>query len=413
MRILHFADVHIGIETYGHIDPQTGLSTRLLDTLAAFDEVVEHALNEHVDLVLFCGDAYRSREPSQTHQREFARRLLRLSQANIPVFLLVGNHDLPHALGRASALEIFGVLEVPQITIGDRLAIYRVETPAGPVQIVGLPWPRRSVLFSREEVRGLSLDEVTDMVQRRLADGLEREFNRLEPSIPAILAGHAMLSSATVGGERNMMLGQDHVLMPSSVVNPALDYVALGHVHRHQVLHQLPLTTYSGSLQRTDFGEAEEEKGFCIVDLDPSRPQGRRLADFRFVKVNARPFATVEVEIRQDDQDPTSTVLEAISRHRIQDAIVRLLISVPEELAPLIRDGELRAALEQAHHVASIRKETSGSNRPRLGMADSRTMSEMEALDKYLELRGIAPERKALLTRYARELLSVLESRPD
>lgn len=413
MRILHFADIHIGIETYGRTDPQTGLSTRLLDTLSAFDEVVEHALSEHVDLVLFCGDAYRSREPSQTHQREFARRLLRLSRANIPVFLLVGNHDLPHALGRASALEIFGVLEVPQTTIGDRLATYRIETLAGPVQIVALPWPRRSVLFSKEEVRGLSLDQVTGLVQERLADGLEREFSRLEPSIPAVLAGHAMLSSATASGERNMMLGQDHVLMPSSVINPALDYVALGHVHRHQVLHQLPLTTYSGSLQRTDFGEADEEKGFCIVDIDPSKPQGRRLTGFRFVKVNARPFVTVEVSIQQGDLDPTSTVLEAISRNRVQDAIVRLLITVPEELAPLIRDGEIRAALERAHHVASIRKETSGLNRSRLGMADSRTMSAMEALDKYLELRGIAAERKALLKRYARELLSTIETRMD
>jgi len=57
-------------------------------------------LENKVDLVLFCGDAYKSREPSQTHQREFAKRINRLSTAGIPIFLLVGNHDLPNAIGR-------------------------------------------------------------------------------------------------------------------------------------------------------------------------------------------------------------------------------------------------------------------------------------------------------------------------
>ena len=58
MRILHFADLHIGVENYGRTDPQTGLSTRLLDFLSALDEVVEYALSRDVDLVLLAGDAY-------------------------------------------------------------------------------------------------------------------------------------------------------------------------------------------------------------------------------------------------------------------------------------------------------------------------------------------------------------------
>jgi len=104
MRIVHFADLHLGVENYGRIDPQTGLSTRLGDFLSAFDEVVDYALKENVDLVLFCGDAYKSREPSQTHQREFAKRIWRLASNDVPVFLLIGNHDLPNAIGRATSI---------------------------------------------------------------------------------------------------------------------------------------------------------------------------------------------------------------------------------------------------------------------------------------------------------------------
>ncbi len=85
MRILHFADLHLGVENYsGGNNPETGLSWRFHDFLAALDEVVVYALNNAVDLVLFCGDAYKSRDPSQTHQREFARRIWELASAGIP-----------------------------------------------------------------------------------------------------------------------------------------------------------------------------------------------------------------------------------------------------------------------------------------------------------------------------------------
>ena len=43
MRILHFSDLHIGVENYGRTDPNTGLSTRLTDFLEALDELVEFA----------------------------------------------------------------------------------------------------------------------------------------------------------------------------------------------------------------------------------------------------------------------------------------------------------------------------------------------------------------------------------
>jgi len=95
LKILHFADLHLGVETYGRLDPTTGLSSRLLDSLSALDQVVDYAIDNRVDLVLFCGDAYKSREPTQTQQREFARRINRLSTSNIPIFLLVPSAGQP------------------------------------------------------------------------------------------------------------------------------------------------------------------------------------------------------------------------------------------------------------------------------------------------------------------------------
>ncbi len=124
MRILHFSDLHIGVENYGRLDPNTGFSTRLNDFLFSLDQVVEWALTEDVDLVLLAGDAYKGRDPSQTHQREFATRLARLSNAGIPSMLLVGNHDLPSVVSRATAVEIFRTLQLPRVTVADGLQNY-------------------------------------------------------------------------------------------------------------------------------------------------------------------------------------------------------------------------------------------------------------------------------------------------
>jgi len=170
LKILHFADLHLGVETYGHLDPATGLSSRLLDFLNALDQVVDYAVENRVDLVLFCGDAYRSREPTQTHQREFAKRINRLSTSGIPIFLLVGNHDLPNAIGRATTTEIFDTLAVRNVYVSNRPQIYPIPTNSGTIQIVSLPWLRRSALLTREETKNLTFDQINQRLEQALSN---------------------------------------------------------------------------------------------------------------------------------------------------------------------------------------------------------------------------------------------------
>ena len=405
MRIVHFSDVHIGVENYGRPDPETGLSTRLGDFLASLDEVVDYAIDEGADLALFCGDAYKSRDPTQTHQREFAKRVARLSSAGVPAFLLLGNHDMPHVASRATALEIFRTLDVPNVYNGDRAGTYVVQTRDGPLQIVALPWIRRSGFLAREEMRGLTPDEVNDAIQRSLANTIRQQVAELDESVPAVFAGHVSVSEAEAGSEQSMMLGTDHVILKSDLSLPQLDYVALGHVHRHQVLGRDPLIVYSGSLQRVDFGEEKDDKGFCVIELDPSRPAGRRVTDFQFHHVDARRFLTVEVDVRRGDPDPTATVVQAIRSHHVEAAIVRVSISLQAEQDAYLRQEEIRQALEGAHFVASISREVADQPRNRLGNRSSDGLEPREALRLYLESRQIPDDRAKVLMRHASELM--------
>ncbi len=405
MRILHFSDVHIGVENYGRTDPETGMSSRLSDFLSTFDEVVEYALENDVHLALFCGDAYKSRDPSQTHQREFAKRIARLSSAGIPVFLLVGNHDMPNVIGRATALEIFRTLDVPSVITGDTLRTYVVPTAEGPVQIVALPWIRRSAFLGRDDTRSLTPDQITEAIQERLTQAIRAQAESLDLSVPAIFAGHVSISTALTGSEQSMMLGRDHVLLKSSVALPQLDYVALGHIHRQQVLGDDPPVVYAGSLQRVDFGEEKDQKGFYVLDLDPKMPAGRRVQEYRFHEVDARAFVTVAANIRDGDPDPTATVVKKIAVHDIDGAIVRVKISIPSELESRLSDAEVRRSLESAHFVASISREIRQEVRPRLGQAYSGGLDPRETLDVYLKGRNVAADRAKVLMSYAETLM--------
>jgi exonuclease SbcD len=405
MKILHFADLHLGVETYGHLDPATGLSSRLLDFLNALDQVVDYALENKVDLLLFCGDAYRSREPTQTQQREFAKRINRLSTGGIPIFLLVGNHDLPNAIGRATTTEIFDTLAVKNVYVSNRPEVYRILTSSGIIQIVSLPWLRRSALLTREETKNLTFDQINQRLEQALSSVIIAKAKELDPKLPAILAAHVWVSGAKVGSERSMVIGQEHALLLSNVAHLAFDYIALGHIHKHQVLSNNPPVVYPGSLERLDFGEEGDDKGFYLVEIDPNRETGKRLISFDFHQVSGRRFLTININIEPADE-PTTMVLKAIAEQRdeVKDAIVRLSISLPAELEGQLRDNDIRNALKEAHYF-TIAKDIRREPRLRLGRWTAEEITPLDALKAYLESKKVAPERARLLLEYGERLI--------
>jgi exonuclease SbcD len=350
MKIIHFADLHLGVENYGRIDPASGLPSRLLDFLGSLDQMVDYAIASKVDLVLFCGDVYKSRDPSQTQQREFARRIRRLSESDVPILLLIGNHDIPNALGRATTTEIFNTLAIKNVYVANHPGLYTISSPGGGVQVVALPWLRRSALLGKEDSRNLNLDQLNQKMSQVLTGIVEDNARALDPKIPSLLAAHVWVTGARIGSEDSMTIGKEHVLLPGSVANPAFDYIALGHIHRHQVLAEKPPLVYAGSLERLDFGDEGDEKGFYLVEISPGPSSGTRKTSFEFHPVTGRRFLTIRVDIEPQETEPMATVHKAIGRQVITDAIVRLQISLPQEIEGQVSDSELRNALKDAHY---------------------------------------------------------------
>ena len=133
-----------GWRTTGGSILRNGLNQRLHDFLKSLDQAIDGAIAAKVDLVVFAGDIYKTRDPTPTHQREFARRIQRLPPPASRPCIVAGNHDIPMSAGRATSVDIFRALEVPSVTVARTIGTHVIETQAGPVQIVAFPWAVRS-----------------------------------------------------------------------------------------------------------------------------------------------------------------------------------------------------------------------------------------------------------------------------
>jgi exonuclease SbcD len=382
IRILHLSDIHMGSGfAHGRINPETGLNTRLEDFVQTLRHCIDRALSESVDLVLFGGDAFPDATPAPYIHQAFAREFRRLVDAEIPTVLLVGNHD-QHSQGAGGAsLCIYRTLGVPNVIVGDRLETHRIQTRNGDVQVITLPWLTRSTLLTRPETEGLSMSEVGHLLLDRLRVALEGEIRQLDPDIPTILLAHLMADAANYGAERFLAVGKGFTIPVSFLTRDAFDYVALGHVHRHQILCEDPPIVYPGSIERVDFSEEHEEKGFVRVDLDRGR------AEIEFCPLPVRAFRTIEVNLSETD-DPQAKLVEAIQSQEIDDAVVRLIYQLRPEQIDQIDDAELHQALSSAHTYTIQAELVSQLSRPRLPeLGVGAEIAPLDALKAYLDNR--------------------------
>lgn len=393
IAILHLSDIHLGSSfTHGRINPETGVNTRLEDFVNTLSRCIDRAIEEPADLVLFGGDAFPDATPPPYIQEAFAAQFRRLADAEIPAVLLVGNHD-QHSQGTGGAsLCIYRTLAVPGFRVGDSLETHRIATRNGDVQVLTLPWLTRSTLLTRPETEGHTLAEVNALLIERLRPALEAEIRRLNPEIPTILLGHLMVDRATLGAERFLAVGKGFTIPISLLIRPEIDYVALGHVHKHQNLNAAnnPPVVYPGSLERVDFSEEKEEKGYVWLNLEKGK------ADWQFCPVPVRSFQTIEVDVSRS-QEPQKDIMNAIAKQPIEETVVRLIYKLRSEQLDEIDTPSLHQAL-QLSHTYTIRPElVSQLATPRLPeLGSSSHIDPFAALQAYLsnrdDLKDIAPE---------------------
>lgn len=234
---IHAADLHIDSPFSGLQEEQERVARLLRDsTFKAFDNLVDAALRSSVDFVLIAGDVYDGQDRSLRAQLRFARGLSRLADAGISSFVVHGNHDPLDGWSTA--------LRWPP-----KVHIFRDRVEVKPVFIAGQEVARiAGVSFATRDVR----------------ENLARGFRNVTGAPFLIGLLHCNVGSDT-GHEAYApcALGD---LAESSV-----DYWALGHVHRRQVLRESsPLVAYPGNIQGRNPRETGEH-GAYLVRVDEDR----------------------------------------------------------------------------------------------------------------------------------------------
>jgi len=324
---------------------------------------------------------------------------------------VVGNHDTPNAEGKANTLDIYSALEIDNVWVSRKPELLTIPTKSGDLQIITLPWLHKNDY-------------------KTVAEKLKNLYDKIKIDSPAVFLSHAEVEGASFGSEKGLAIQNDVTIPLSLLTDRRLHYVALGHIHKHQVLSKDPLVVYSGSPQRIDFGEEKEEKGFVLVTLSETKSLSRmrnsnKLRDpsatpqddstvfrtsFQFISTNARGFLTITIDLKANDSDPTKTVLDEIKKHEIKDKIVKVVINIPADLNESLDMGKIKKALDSSHVIAGIsrnveRKERSASWRID-GQEEVERLTPIEALQKYFEAKQYDKTHQKELLKFASDLLN-------
>lgn len=230
-RFLHAADIHLDSPLHG-LSRYEGLPEDDIRgaTRAAFDNLVQRAIDEDVDFVVIAGDLFDGEWKDMSTGLYFARAMGRLDRAEIPVFLLAGNHDAASVITRS------------------------------------IPWPPNVRLFSARRPETHLLAELQVAVHGQ-SFSTPAVTDNLVPSYPAAAEHHfniGMLHTALAGRKGHA----DYA--PCSLDDlkaKQYDYWALGHVHQHEIVCEAPHVVFPGNIQGRTIRETGP-KGAVIVTVE-------------------------------------------------------------------------------------------------------------------------------------------------
>ena len=295
IRVLHFADVHLGAENYGPADPDSGVNGRVADTLRRLDEMIEFARAADVDLV----GLRRRRLPQPQPQSDLSARICRAHVGSCRAwrrwFCSWATWTVRRNPGERRRWRY--TLRCACPISGWRRIIRRglIATKRGDVVLGAAPHLSLGRLLADVDARGLSREEQTAEAELNLRERLSALAAQAESlakgALPRLLCGHFRVAGAEPGSDADTMPGPEIAL--TALADGGWDYVALGHQRRHQALSvAAPPVVYSGGLERIGFAEADEAKGFCWVEL------ARGAANWRFVELAARNMLALTVDCR-------------------------------------------------------------------------------------------------------------------
>lgn len=298
MRIVTFADLHLGVSAYGKIDATTNLNTRILNALKSLDEMIDYTIDNNIELVIAAGDMYKNSSVSSNIQTEFNKRMKRLIDNNIKVLMLDGNHDVDKMDTKKSPMVVYDDLGVSNV-VQTRFHKEEMVTIDGEtVKFVFLPTYHTA-------------QEIEDIVNNTKYTGN-----------PIVYIFHSTIKGANLN---DWNIAEKETYVDADIFKKkGVAAVVMGHLHKHQIMLKKPMVYYTGSLQRVDFSEEKQEKGFVVLDVHPDSS-----VDYEFIEIESQKFFTLDINLIGESNE-TEYICKQLDKNKkkIVNSILRIRASV-------------------------------------------------------------------------------------
>ena len=329
VRILFLADTHLGFDL--PVKPRIERRRRGHDFLANYATALRPALNGQVDLVVHGGDVFNRSRPVPSLAYQAFEPLTRVADKGVPVFIVPGNHErgrLPHVR----------FAQHPGIHIFDEPNTFVVEVRGVRVALTGFPSER-------------------DAVRVRFTELLQATRWRELPADVRLLCLHQCIEGSSVGPGNYTFTTAPDVIRCADIPS-GFEAVLSGHIHRHQVLTRdlrgralnAPVL-YPGSIERTSIAEADEDKGFLIVEIVLGN--GRPRVSWQFHSLPARPLVRCTLALDACDDAELDSRLRALLTDAPCDAVVTIRVdgTMTEHAARVLSAANLRALAPRTMNV--------------------------------------------------------------
>ena len=252
MRLLHISDLHAGKRLYDRIN-------RNQDLIYALEQVKNICKEEKVEILLIAGDIFDKRNPDFESQEIILEFLTEINSFGMHTLLIAGNHDsydfmrIYKNLRRLANIHVF---DRPKRDIREAIFEYK------DVRIACLPYPDERVLTGLEENKERNYVESIARYMKALAKEVEGAEYK-------ILMAHLMLDKAQIAGSELYSSLLPKYAIRADSIPETFDYVALGHIHKHQRIEEaVPKVYYSGSPYQIDFSEKNPKKFANLLSLE-------------------------------------------------------------------------------------------------------------------------------------------------
>lgn len=350
MRIIHTSDWHLGQYFF--------TKSRAAEHQAFLSWLIGQAEQYQVDAIIVAGDVFDTTSPPSYARELYNQFIVRLQKTGCQLVILGGNHDSVATLNESRELltylntqVIASVLDQPQQQV---IVLNNRQGEAAAI-LCAIPFIRtRDVVTSQAGQSGsekhLALQQaIADHYQQIYQLALDKRQEYHQP-IPIIATGHlTTVGASTTDSVRDIYIGTLDAF-PAQAFPPA-DYIALGHIHRPQIVAKSEHIRYSGSPIALSFDEAGQEKSVVLVEFHQANLESITLLtvpEFQPMRLIKGDIAKIETELagfsEYSGERPIWLDIEVISQHYLNDVqrhIQQLVEPLPVEVVLLRRSKDL------------------------------------------------------------------------